>query len=858
MSKLKRFFRPKLETITKPITESVKDIADGMLKLEVPGAAVSGSLDVKNGGVHVGIPGTPVEASISVDTGAQAGMDSSFSLGLKPSFGALLPDLELDVPAPGAAVLLNNDGVSAGPYNFTDVRVQTNELVAASPADGSPQRPLFPGHEFGRVQVFDNNSDRWIPFEELPQDIQSQFSLDISFPSEHYLHVYDDGTIRVGTRSLDFDSLEPFRPPGTPPGSLVTSGIPLGITLTGADGTLVSQQDIDLESDVVGLNSIDTSDGTVFLGPNQRILFDPDRDGYSDTYLTMEGNRLVFHGVNDDGDAYSQTVASGYPFDPSQSISYARLDRNGRFTIDGHLHNAQGQLPSNVIVEGDPNVDGTFALELSENGVSVVNTDTGETVWTTVPEPVETPETPPTTGRRLQEVNGTVEGDTAAAAAQDASAERVGVLWQAMMAEVGDQPPNLSAENALAFITGVYLGPDATISDDAWTAFYAANIGADGTLSDDLDLTMFPGVDPETMSRAIMDASGLFYSAQQAHIRAASGPSEFDADALTLPDDPVAAQNAFLLALRNDKFQTGTSDYLTNRVDTGDADADAITNSTSQDFSVVGISSDAITNGLVTEDDLANHAGVKALLFTGNEVMQELIEKGLWDGPSLEQLDSAELLNNPEFAVYEVTYTYKDDSTPVTRLVTKAEYEELQQQHRDRDITLQSYDINANFDPNDDGASGTYTYDITYLKEDGTLETVNGVLQDERDRLVDLHNQGKITILKSPVENQALAKVFWAQRALSVYDATRVQVYDESGNVTSGQSAIVRLAQNYYQQYNHFESATDTFDFHNRIGRPRTGTRIDPLLNTDPLSEAPSISDGRCAGVLVRQDGAVV
>ncbi|MES2886859.1 MAG: hypothetical protein V4739_02505 [Pseudomonadota bacterium] len=450
-----------------------------------------------------------------------------------------------------------------------------------------------------------------------------------------------------------------------------------------------------------------------------------------------------------------------------------------------------------------------------------------------------------TARRRLTSVDGVVDGQTTEDREADASAERVALIWQALMGELQGLPPKLSAADAMACVTGVYWGADAVFTEATWAAFFDANLDANGKLAATLDVSMFKGVDASTVRRSLRDASGLFYASQQSHLRAAGGNTAFEPDALTLADDPMAAQGAFVRALRNDLLQTGTSDYLTQRVDTGDAQADAITNSHSQDFSVAGISRDAIVNGHVTEADLVNHAAVKALLFTGNEVMAELTAQGLWDGPTLAQLDSQALATDPNLAVYEVVYTPAGQAQSITRLLTKKEFDQLLVQHQRGSVHIETDNMRSEYvtSPADDVGANEYSF--SYVDANGQLLQATRVPLNTRNKLIAQHEAGKIIILSPTVKDPTQLKMFWAQRALSVYDATRTQIYDDAGNVVSGQSAEIRLAQNYCQQYQHFAGATDTFDFHNRIRQKRTGTLIDPLLDNSPVAAAPQVSDAQ-------------
>ncbi|WP_296428467.1 hypothetical protein [Yoonia sp.] len=468
-------------------------------------------------------------------------------------------------------------------------------------------------------------------------------------------------------------------------------------------------------------------------------------------------------------------------------------------------------------------------------------------------------------GRVLHKVDGEVTGDTPEAISTSAGVERIAILHQAMVNDFGDEAPNFSAQDVLTYVQSVYDIPADAIGEAEWPAFFDANIDADGNLATDLDVSMFTGVDSTAMERVITDGAGLFYSIQQQQVRQDAGITTYSATALTLADDPAASQRTFVRALNNDMFQSGTSDYLTNRADTGDAAADALTNSRSQDFSVVGISHESIINGGIDEGDLANHAGVKALVSTGNELITEMEAMGEdspWDGPTLEQLDSDAILTDPNLAVFRVSYSPTPGAAPVDSLVTYGELMDLIEQDKNGDITLHRGAVDAGYttDPGELVLTQTFLYDFTYVETDGTVVRTSGTSLSEYDALIVRVHSKDITIVNAAVTNVPQIKAFYAQRAMAIYDNNTVVRYNSDGDVISGQSSLVRLAQNFHQQYTHFESAgalTPVEPFTNRFGvfGHHEGTAVESLLSTDPIAGAPTVSDAEALAFMFEKMG---
>ena len=207
-----------------------------------------------------------------------------------------------------------------------------------------------------------------------------------------------------------------------------------------------------------------------------------------------------------------------------------------------------------------------------------------------------------------------------------------------------------------------------------------------------------------------------------------------------------------------------------------------------QEFLLTGLTDlHRIKRGLVLPQDLANHALVQASMWVGREVIEEMrADPNInWQGPSAADLDRRDL---PEkFPVYKVTY--KLDGKTVNGLFSEAE--------------LERHEANGGFE---------------------------------------VVSQEKVT---DPVQ----VRMYWINHALGFYDATRKPTYDpETGALTSGASAAVRLSQAFHAIYTHLEDAGAlkqekfgytffTYFYH------RHGTRIAAFRDMAPITNAPSISD---------------
>ncbi|MEY3450224.1 MAG: hypothetical protein RL711_49, partial [Bacteroidota bacterium] len=125
----------------------------------------------------------------------------------------------------------------------------------------------------------------------------------------------------------------------------------------------------------------------------------------------------------------------------------------------------------------------------------------------------------------------------------------------------------------------------------------------------------------------------------------------------------------------------------------------------------------------------------------------------------------------------------------ISRLVTKDEFDSLVQQHKDGSIHIETDNMVSEYVTSAaaDGI-GANEYSFSYLDAGGNLQQATKVPAAKRDSLVAQHEAGDIIILSPTIKDQPQLKVFWAQRALVAYDATRVPIYDASGNVISGQS----------------------------------------------------------------------
>ncbi|WP_296424858.1 hypothetical protein [Yoonia sp.] len=244
-------------------------------------------------------------------------------------------------------------------------------------------------------------------------------------------------------------------------------------------------------------------------------------------------------------------------------------------------------------------------------------------------------------GRQLSEIDGVIDGETADQINTDARSERVGVFFQAVLNMFDGTVPNWTARDTFTFMQDFYGMTDFAPSDANWQSFFDANISADGQLAETLDLSMFEGVDATLFETVLLDGAGLFYTLQQNQQN--TDPAR--AGSIFLAASPQLSETLFVGALRTDILQTGSSDFLTDRT------GDPIQDTQWQDFTTTGLyDQDSIVNGNVDGDALANHALVKAILWTGREVMAELQARGLWEGPDPAALDSATIAT--DFPVY--------------------------------------------------------------------------------------------------------------------------------------------------------------------------------------------------------------
>lgn len=480
--------------------------------------------------------------------------------------------------------------------------------------------------------------------------------------------------------------------------------------------------------------------------------------------------------------------------------------------------------------EPEKNEDGSYTVTTSR---TVQDAETGDT---TVKESTftYTLSEPSADGRRLREVDGVVSGTTAEEVAFDASSERVAVLWQGLVSVSGGQAPNMSPAEVFAYVAGVYLGSDAQFTNEQMAAFFAKNLDANGNLAETLDLSMFEGHDPATLNQVFQDGAQLFHSLQAN----AAGGAGADGPSLIFAPTEYGAKEAFVNALQTDLLQTGTTQ--------------AASTTEWQDSLISGISSESsVLNGDFTEGDRSNDALVKAIAWVGADVIPDLQKQGLWTGPSAAELDSATLAE--DHPIYDVIYTPEGETESVHVLATQQEFDNLLQQHEDGKITLQTSNIQSDYvsDPGDAEIGGN-EFRLTYVvKATGETVVLDGVSAAERDALVAQHEAGEIIILPPKLEDPNQVKLVWAEKALAVYDATQVPVYDAKGNIVSGGDATARVAQAYVLFYEQNAAAAEPESY----GPGRTGTRLDPLLTGGPDATASSMNDAEAINFLFNTIG---
>ncbi|MEL7092540.1 MAG: hypothetical protein AAFN94_12470, partial [Pseudomonadota bacterium] len=334
------------------------------------------------------------------------------------------------------------------------------------------------------------------------------------------------------------------------------------------------------------------------------------------------------------------------------------------------------------------NGDGTYTLVIEQvHGSSSIfeydeQRSTRTTTFTIQVEETETPvvEEPPVEepghSRALQVVDGEVDGDTPEARAEDASIERAGEAWAQVVNALGEVPDWTEAE-WFNVLLGFYSGESgAEITRADWNEFFQLNVDETtgelitGPLSGKVVETF--GV--EAVRNAWRDAPYLIFS-RNAHktpeVMNAQPP--IPSDAFLVPPsgtETAAARTAFATNVRTELLRTGMTQFATD--------------DSNREFFLTGLSGDDILNGLMTEDSHANHALIGAIMWVAREVIDGPLSgpESSWEGPTVAQLDSADLAaedttaNPNAFAVYEVTLTV--DGTSQTVLASKADLERLE------------------------------------------------------------------------------------------------------------------------------------------------------------------------------------
>jgi flagellar motility protein MotE (MotC chaperone) len=588
-------------------------------------------------------------------------------------------------------------------------------------------------------------------------------------------------------------------PGGVDADALVAKLTTLDISATRSDGGVVAEGG---DAGILGFLLGDTSTTRSGLSADDRA------DVLTDLFSVLSTGTPPAHGKK----AFTITAADGTTTTVYTGTEAAAVQMATDQAVSGILSSARERgWTGRPMVSVDRNDDGSYSVIVrdADSGIVLGAADFS------VSEP----------GRRhLVEVDGTVEGTTEGEVAFDASSERVAVLWQALLDIGGGKPPNMTAEEVFAYLSGLYLGPDVKITDEQLATFFEKNLNADGTLKVKLDLSMFEGIDKVALTNLFTDGAQLFHALQQSY--AATDPDQ--KTRLLFSATPGSAQQTFFNALQADIFETRTTS--------------AADDTQWQDFLASGVtSSHDVATGHYTEEDLANDSLVKALLWVGTDVIDELEAKGLWNGPSAAELDSPDVAE--KYPVYDVIYTPAGSTEQVRVTVEQAEYDVLLKKHKDGEITFGTDNIASDYasSPAQDSELGANYYTMSYYDESGALQTKTGVPLAERDALIARHERGEIIIIPPKVKDPSLVRLFWAEKAIAVYDQHNVPVMDENGNVVSGGGAMERVAQAYNIYYEHYLPATDSYTY-GPFGR--TGTSYDALMADAPTATTSTKTDG--------------
>lgn len=399
---------------------------------------------------------------------------------------------------------------------------------------------------------------------------------------------------------------------------------------------------------------------------------------------------------------------------------------------------------------------------------------------------VAAPEPAPTDGRNLQVVNGEIDGDTAGARAEDASLERSGEAWAQVVDQLGEVPDWTDAEwftVLLGFYSGE-SGSDLTRLD--WKEFFEVNVNEAGELATGpLSGQVVETFGSDVVRTAWQDAPLLSYSAKAHKLPAVENAgTPVPATAFIVPPSDEArntARSGSATSIQEELLRTGMTTFS--------ADDD------NREFFLTGLSGEDITNGLLSEDGLANHALVGAIMWVGRDAIDTGMsaEKGWWEGPSVAQLDDASIVAEDTvadpnaFAVYEITITEGGEERTVMANKT----------------------------------------DLARLEADPSIVVSN----------------------KSQVTDAGSARLYWAQEALNAYEANGGQ---PPADVLLAQ-AFYTLHTHYSPAAEVQTYENDDYSDPDFVHRNTTrGTSNEMLFETDTIDTRPQRTDGYALDYLAR------
>ncbi|WP_296422571.1 hypothetical protein [Yoonia sp.] len=185
-------------------------------------------------------------------------------------------------------------------------------------------------------------------------------------------------------------------------------------------------------------------------------------------------------------------------------------------------------------------------------------------------------------------------------------------------------------------------------------------------------------------------------------------------------------------------------------------------------------------------------------------------------------------------------------------MVDQQGFDALLAEHDAGTITISADNIRSEYvsDPLD-AEVGANEYRFSYIDNStGQMVTLTEASPAQHATLIQQHNSGEITIISPTLENPAAVRIYWSEKALAQYDQDRTVIYNDAGEITSGASALTRVAQSYGVIHDHFSPATETTSFNNRVGQERTGTSLDALINTDAVTATSTMTDGEAISFL--------